>query len=249
MTPVQRRRMLEYYRLLLSFASCMRSALIHPVLPSGGRDITVMFSPTRSKMPTVLSAQERPNTCVCCYRKLKSKPMKTTKDARQRADGYENLNDNQIEDEDDALFVDDDLELAENEKRNSFARRKGSGKMLPIPQSFCKLAERGIRHFACEPCLEDMQDDDGICPLCYSLESRLKIDSGRNELAKKKQESVAVRKNVGFEGETEACTLQPDDIKVPRKIYCPDIQGGFRASGMLPSQSPVVSSRMSCIMH
>ena len=211
---------------MISVASCMRSALIHPVLPSGGRDITVMFSPTRRKMPSVLSAQERPNTCVCCHRKLRIQATRKTSDAKKekRVDGYENLNDNQVEDEDDALFVEDDHHGS-----------KGWGKIVPIEQPFCRLAEHGLRHFACESCLEEMKAADDTCPLCQSLMRRLKIDSGPCELSRIKQESIASETGFGIVRQREGFNLQPEDMEVPRVIYSPGINGGFRASGTFPT--------------
>ena len=262
-TPLQRRRMLQYFQLMLSFASCMRSALIHPVLPSGGRDLTVLFSPTRRKIHAVLKAQERVSVCVCCYRKVKKAPKKKAKDARRR-DGYENLGDEQVEDEDDALFIDDgddnEGDVVEGGGFNPFAGHKGSGDIVPIPQGLCKLAGKGIRHFACETCLEEMEDVGAPCPQCSGLFSRLTIDSGRAELLKKKQECAAKQK-AGVDADTKenvadckisavadckisavadskisaAAGVQPEEMEIPRRVYCSDIFGGFRASAKLES--------------
>ena len=190
----------------------MRAALIHPVLPSGGRDLSIFFSPSRSSNPAILKAQERPNRCVCCTRTVAVK--KKAKDAFLRG-GLENLNDEDLQDEDEAQFIDDDVDAGD----------KGSGNMVPIPSNLCKLAGAGLRHFACTSCLEEMERFGVSCILCTDLFSRLKIGSGQAELLKMKKES-------GAKASTVDCV---PDTMVPRDLFCKDTFGGFRASAKIQS--------------
>jgi len=61
---------------MLSQVANAMLAVAHPVLPSSGRDLTLFFSPTRSKMAAVVKAQEKRKACVFCYRQLNSKSRK-----------------------------------------------------------------------------------------------------------------------------------------------------------------------------
>lgn len=155
------KRMKEYFQLMLSFAGCMRSALIHPVLPGGGRDITVLFSPTRSKMSSILKSQERRNRCVCCKRQVK--PKEKTKSAR-RSDNVDNLDDPNLNDEDDDQFVVDDED--EEEEEHFGESSKGTGDVIEIPAGICEVASHGIKHFACETCLANLEESCSSCPQC-----------------------------------------------------------------------------------
>ena len=91
---------------MLAVAGCMRSAVIHPVLPSGGRDITVFFSPSRRNKRAVLKRQERKNYCVCCGRTTVMRENKEDDDKKRTdRDALENLGDSDVNAENDPVFV------------------------------------------------------------------------------------------------------------------------------------------------
>jgi hypothetical protein len=69
-------------RLFMLVASAML-VTAHPILPNGGRDVTVLFSPSRGKVPSILKAQEKRKTCVCCYRTVAVVPRRTKEDTAQ----------------------------------------------------------------------------------------------------------------------------------------------------------------------
>ena len=67
----------------------------------------------------------------------------------------------------------------------------------------------------CRPCLERS-----------TLIGRLRLDSGRQDLLKKKKE--AGKKSVTTERD-------PEDMEIPRPVYCSGLFGGFKASAKLES--------------
>jgi hypothetical protein len=121
-------------------------SLIHPLLPAGGRDLSIHFSPTRRHLA---KSQAKPYLCVCCGRK---KGKKT----RKRADALENLDDNGLNQSD------DDASIGEDDDQ----QKKGRGEIVSIPQELCLLQEGGVEHFACEGCLEKLETDGLTCPKC-----------------------------------------------------------------------------------
>jgi len=231
LTPIQRAKQRRLHKMLMSVASCMRLALIHNVLPGGGRDLTIFFSPTRKKM---LKAQEKPNRCVCCKRVVK-RQANNTDDNQRRNDAYENLEDRDVNDEDEDYFiVDEDESESEHQDRDdggiamsTYVDNKGVGEIVPIPSELCQLAGKGLRHFACESCLDNLESNCESCPLCEMLMGRLHLMNGLQDLLKKKKAAVE---------ETKVdIKIQPEDMVIPRTIYCKHIMGGFRASAKLES--------------
>ena len=264
----------------------------HPVLQSGGRALTVFFSPTRCKMPSVCKAQEKPNLCVCCKRRLsvKRKNIKeyetgvdpiqeadmeledllesvektierpqevvnsiepTKKRARlssqklrgrySRFETEETKNDSEYEESDDELDGDHQLDLdgldsekedeeyeeeideedilsdeeeeEDNDENRTKSRALGRGRIIPIPESKCRTASMGARHFACESCLESIQE----CPKCKELDGRLK-----NRLPPESSDAPMTE------------DLDAGEMKEGlERVFCPEIFGGFRASTKL----------------
>jgi SNF2 family DNA or RNA helicase len=197
-----------------------------------------MFSPSRRKM---LKTQEKPSRCVCCNRILKRPKFDEKKDGR-RNDAFENLEDNDINDEDDDFIVEDDyIEYdrdgseaeednggeAENSSKTEGPNRKGEGDIVPIPLTMCRTGGKGLRHFACETCLEKLEETCSTCPRCDTLFGRLHLMSGKEELLRKKEEAK-VKKEVDIK-------TDPEDMEIPRQVYCRHIEGGFRASAKLES--------------
>ena len=210
-------------QVMLAVAACMRAALIHPVLPGGGRDVTVLFSPTRSKMRSVLKGQEKRNLCVCCNRRVKVKVQK--KQDTTLVDALNSLDDKHVNDEDDDLFIlDDEEELPakmSQKKKTRFQSEKGTGDIVPIPFDRCKLGQKGIRHFACESCLDNLEEKQESCPRCTDLFSRLRCESGARELEASRPDLFV--------------DAAQDHLQVPRKVYCQETFGGFRVSAKLES--------------
>lgn len=159
---VAMKRMKEYFELMLAFAGCMRSSLIHPVIPGGGRDLTVLFSPTRKESSSILKSLERRNRCVCCRRQIKPTDKQNSK---KRSDNLDNLEDQNINDEDDDQFIANDEE-DEGEEAGGFGSFKGTGNIDPLPDTICTTAGLGIRHYACESCLNSLKETGARCPLC-----------------------------------------------------------------------------------
>lgn len=155
------KRMKKYFELMLAFAGCMRSSLIHPIIPGGGRDLTVLFSPTRSQNGSILKSLERRNRCVCCRREIKpSQKPKSTKSS----DNLDNLEDQNINDEDDDQVVADE----EEDEDETFSTPEGTGDIVALPETLCAIARHGICHYACESCLDSLNETRTGCPLCKS---------------------------------------------------------------------------------
>jgi len=225
--PVSQKRMRQYFEVMLAYAGCMRSALIHPLLPGGGRNFTVFFSPTRSCMSHVLTSLEKHNRCVCCKRQVKAH-QKEKNVSQEQNDNLDNLEDENINGEDDDLMVDDVEEVEAKNKDFAFDSNKGTGEIVAIPATMCKTAEKGIRHFACESCVEDLEEKGAGCPLCETLIGRLRLDSGRQDLLRKKKEGTKHAGSVAAEEGSE-------DFEIYRRVYCKNLWGGFRASAKLES--------------
>ena len=156
----------------------------------------------------------KPNCCVCCKRqpKLAAKKRKQKEagihdsfnhgdiDAKSESDkdlddAYDNLDDDEVNGEDDdndgILFeAEEDTVLCYKDVKElkipgtmRTDNEKGTGEILPIPASICKIAAQSmdkIRHYACESCLSACV----ACPICEDLFSRLKYESGMNQLLK-----------------------------------------------------------------
>ena len=205
---------------MLACASCMRMALIHPLLP-GGRDWTIQFSPTRCHLAKNLS---KPNRCVCCGFDDK-RPQK----ARARSDVLENFGDEMLDesDEDDAWS----FEAEEDDEENG--REKVKGKIVEIPVELCSLPNvrvGGLRHFAHESCLECLETEGIDCPLCTKLFERARLDTAKKSLLRMREEAAEAGRT-GMEDPRKMA----GKLEVDRPIYCKEILGGFKASAKLES--------------
>lgn len=213
---VAQRQFQQMMQMMLMVVACMRMALIHPVIPGGGRDLTVFFSPSRATRKTVLKRQEKKNQCVCCRRRVKL----STRKKRTNDEAHEDFLDENESDDGDHLFCNEEVEdlLA---KENTKGNRKGKGDILPIPQSICSIGKNGLRHFACATCLRYLQLSNKSCPQCSRLLSR--CDGGIGEL----QSQISGSSNVPADLDDPA-KLQPS-----QHIYCRDVFGGFRSTTKL----------------
>ena len=97
----------------------MRMALIHPVMPGGGRDLTINYSPSRSRLSPSLCNDNR---CVFC----KYCPETNFEGKRQRARGGRQRSQNDILENfgDDMLMADDESDLEEDHR---YLVDKGTG--------------------------------------------------------------------------------------------------------------------------
>jgi SNF2 family DNA or RNA helicase len=218
-SPIARKQMNDCLQIMLSVAACMRCALIHPVIPSGGRDVTVFFSPSRRQMPSVRKQLEKKDRCVYCKRKVKLCARK------KRSDIDENMHE-EMDDEDDE---DDDISvefLMEDDKDDDMVNEgkvaRGTGEIVPIPRKMCRVGKMGIRHYACESCLKELQGKQKRCPRCKDLMERLGCDSGARKLRKIAKADHCISEELGT-----------DNVHVPGDTYCEEIFGGFRASAKL----------------
>lgn len=200
----------EALRAMMSFASCMQLSLLHPVLPGGGRELTVLFSPTRRHIQEVKSGVENEFKCVCCKRCEKHKSTKKDNGAVAAFD-LDNLEEDfgeEIDDFDGGSQDNDDIksdsEDKEDKKRPS-NKPRGNGKIVPVDSDLCVLSNKGIRHFACESCLGEMKKTGEHCPKCADLFTRANYSS--------KDEKI------DFDGGDH--------------VYCRDVLGGFKASAKL----------------
>jgi hypothetical protein len=271
-------------------------AVAHPVLHSGGRDMTVFFSPSRSSMASVHHNQEKKHFCVCCKRRLRRQTTQKNKsnfDPIVESDKkfenlveaveeetleeyapssnsdkkFENLveaveeetleeyapssntrankrgsysrfeteeanDDSEYEESYDELDGDHELDAdaleSVKEEEGSDADyddsqsdvddgddldeahttvELGRGKIEAIPKSMCQTASMGVQHFACESCIEKIQE----CPRCKDLLGRLR----------------------------KTCSEKDETSKTGGQVFCPNIFGGFCPSTKLQA---VVSS-------
>ncbi|CAB9520696.1 regulator of chromatin subfamily A containing DEAD/H box 1 [Seminavis robusta] len=204
---------------MLRTAACCRMALIHPILPGGGREITVFFSPSRCNMKSVRSSLEKPNLCVCCKRKVQLRCRRNRNSDTGIELGAED-DDDLFEDDktvgsNDNWNVEDDSEAEEEGAMpTKFKTQKGRGPIVPIPTGFCQLAARGVRHFACESCLDELEESGSGCPRCVNLFGRL--------------DYMKSAEGVSGSGQTEGGQMT-------RKLYCKETFGGFRTTAKLDS--------------
>jgi hypothetical protein len=93
-------------------------------------------------------------------------------------------------------------------------KKKGEGKIIPVPKKYCQLAEKGINHFACESCILDMERDNGHCPTCASLLERLRPSATSQASSTLSEEDILAG------GESS-------DTNEEEIIYCKETFGGF----------------------
>jgi len=142
---------------MLSQVANAMLAVAHPVLPSSGRDLTLFFSPTRSKMAAVVKAQEKRNACVFCHRQLNSKSRKN----KTAGESFEEESE------------DDNVDLLEGGQENDSGQDSGDDEAGPetettrgseieglIPMKRKRKASRKTRDNGCS--MSETQDkDDG----------------------------------------------------------------------------------------
>ncbi|KAG7361311.1 SNF2-related protein [Nitzschia inconspicua] len=196
---------------MLGCAACMQLSLLHPVLPNNGRQLTVLFSPSRQKNQDVKSALENESKCVCCDRRIKTVRMNARRNVAMAALDIDNLEDefgDDMDDSDGEIIFDDELGSDSEEGRAKGRRNKkqrGTGNIVPIDGGLCQLSKHGIRHFACETCIEGLRGKGECCPKCTDLFAK-------------------------------ANYVDKDPIEEKTNsdhVYCRDILGGFKASAKL----------------
>ena len=282
----------ECFRKFMALAANAMLALDHPILPGGGRSLSIFFSPSRRHLKSALTKQEKRNICVCCKRNTHFKIHRTHEDEpymemltenddiedllepeddpavrkrttilgkRQRGktkkalaldqgksgeDATEDFEispgrnsneeeyvpekngegelpdddvlsegeyDDEVEEEsaDDASMEDESDDEVDDDFDDEETTEQGRGEIVSIPPGLCKSTKLGIRHYACQSCLESLKS----CPRCDALISCLH---------KANQPDSTTQKNNGTE-----------------RRYSKLVFGGFQASAKL---SAVLSS-------
>ena len=222
----------KLFQFMLSSASCMRVALIHPVLPGGGRGWTIHFSPSRRKLA---ASKSEPQLCVCCKRRIKSKNNNKGTVSQARRNLLEIINDQDLgesDDEEDEYDSDDDegMNFGKRGRENKIRKVYGTGEIVAIPPDLCLTPkDSGFRHYACQSCLEDVQVQGIGCPLCLDLQMRAQLGSGEKFLQEKKLEAETKGKTIKIDPDAAS------KLEIDRPVYCQDILGGFKPSAKLVS--------------
>lgn len=216
---------------MLSIATCMRMTLVHPMLPKGGRDWSIKFSPSRCHLVKRL---EQPHRCVCCGRYEKKRAQK--KYDKEILDLFA---DSDMPDSDGEEDDDDMTRQAESEADLEKSLTGCKGKIIEIPRHICQNVGTRLRHYAHEKCLPALQRDDaekdGIgCPKCARLKKLARFTNVHQTAQLKSDpvlnyESHSVRKPESTSG----------------RIIAPHINGGFNISAKLDS----IVSDLFCIPH
>ena len=166
--PIHQAKLKNLFQIVMSFMSCMRSSLIHPLLPSHGREVTKLFSPTRCQL---VSPKEVPQFCVCCQQGLRpsvpvvNKIDKPTPTKQSNGTSQSNNIDEMEEGED----YNDDMAEEEYEIDDR--------PLFPLPPGICG-ARKPIQHYAHQECIDllSMQYIAGgcavSCPRCLDLQGR-----------------------------------------------------------------------------
>jgi SNF2 family DNA or RNA helicase len=244
-SPLAMRRKKDLFKHMIALAACMRMALIHPVMPGGGRDVTINYSPTRKHLSRSLC---NPKRCVFCKYNRPEKNFEGKK-RRSQNDILENLGDD--------LLMDDDYSMEEDHIDDD------KGELVEVPPEYCTLPnikEGGLRHFVHEDCLDDVKYEG--CPLCADLCSRAEMTTGKLELIESIKNAMS-RVSPQVDAKPDPCAsgkAKPDpcepgkpDIIGPSKtttpnlehlsmtarpVYCADAAaglGGFRSSAKIES--------------
>ena len=162
----------EFYsalKAMLAMACNCQLSLCHPLLPDQGRQLSVLFSPSRRAMKSVKNSLEKPHVCVCCTRMVMIKAKKRKKRRDTAAGDLDELESDGDYDEDDELTFRNE-EVKDVPRSN---QERGKGDVILIPLKLCHFAsDHDIRHFACESCIEDLEEQGKSCPMCEKLINR-----------------------------------------------------------------------------
>jgi hypothetical protein len=156
MNPDDSYRERKVFQMMMTCLSCMRMALVHPVLP-GGREMTINFSPSRKHL---LKREERPNKCVFCRtdptKKLEDNKAKNSAEPRQFFDSDDFMDlvgstETEMDLDDDKLSDNDaEAHYKANGGRERELQEREKGRMVPLGAGFCKASGSQCQHFAHE---------------------------------------------------------------------------------------------------
>jgi len=158
--PESIQRQKELCDIMMACMSCMRMALIHPIIP-GGREMTIRFSPSRRHL---LQRQENKDQCVLCsgrnYPTQKAEEYATKREAKKNGDEFSKSEDDYLNllglDERVRAEMDlDDDELDDEDVLNNQNTRdnREKGELVELDMDICQAAGSECRHFAHTKCL------------------------------------------------------------------------------------------------
>jgi len=161
------RRQQRIFTSIMSLNTCMRTSLVHPMIPKFGREMTVKFSPSRSRLPKVIASIKATleHECVYCetYPTIGSQRSNDDVDDSQPSE----------EPSDDADL--DDADFDTNNKKNY----KIKSKLVPVPSEFCMSTSVtcGCTHYVHEACLPNLI----LCPRCTDFKNRINFITNSDE--------------------------------------------------------------------
>jgi SNF2 family DNA or RNA helicase len=161
--PIGHAQSKTLFTILMSIMSCMRSANIHAMIPSG-REFTKCFSPSRRHL---LAVEERPKACVCCNRSLRPPIAMPRGDDRNRQDHHNRRRAHvttEIEMVEGQGDSDDADEVVDEEKDET---------LLSLPKCLCGAYKGPVKHYAHEKCIEKMKAEGASCPRCADSKKRI----------------------------------------------------------------------------
>ena len=183
-SPESIRAQKELCEIMMACMSCMRMALIHPII-LGGREMTIQFSPSRRHL---LKREEDKDQCVLCsgrrYPTQRAELFAARREAEENGDEFiaedDHLNlvgiDARVRTE---MDLDDD-ELDDEDVLSGGGSRanKNKGQLVELSHDICQAARSDCRHFAHKDCLAAYLENGGSeCPRCYDLSCRIHMSN------------------------------------------------------------------------
>lgn len=182
LNAVQRARQKELFTVLIATMSLMRMSLIHPLLPCGGREVTILFSPSRRHLVSKLHMDNK-EKCVCC----ESYPSQEKRNSKAKKE-KEHLTQEDMADLRQVAVATDDEHLEDNSfdtghltrrERAKAAKKKARKNLIPMPIEYC-CASTECQHYIHKECLKQLEEgcgDELKCPKCKDLQERLHLSN------------------------------------------------------------------------
>jgi len=176
--PLVIRRLNELFTSIMAKMTQMRMSLIHPILP-GGREITILFSPTRRHLLSKCKEAAK-DTCVCCT-KFPSQYI-AGKKSNEAAEDELDLSSNDMDNGTGDVDLGDDFAVQTGRNRRNVLRAKRAntelGILVPLDSSICHAPDK-CKHYIHEKCLKRLEEhtDRITCPRCNDFILRMKVDT------------------------------------------------------------------------